>query len=118
LFFTEIVKLHGLPKSIISDRDVKFTGYFWQTLWKKLDTKLNFNSAYHLHTYGNTEVVNWSLGNLLRILVGENSKQWDCMLEQAEFTYNDSPNRSTGISPFQILFGMHPHGIYDLWDLG
>jgi len=47
LFFNEIVRLHGLPRSIISDRDVKFTGHFWRTLWKKLSTQLQFSSAYH-----------------------------------------------------------------------
>lgn len=118
LFFTEIVKLHGLLKSIISDRDVKFTGHFWQTLWKKLDTKLNFISYYHPQTNGQTEIVNRILGNLLCSLVGENSRQWDCVLAQVEFTYNDSPNRSTGRSPFQILYGMHPHGVHKLRDLG
>ena len=47
LFFHEVVKLHGLPRSIVLDNDVRFTSHFWRTLWKKLGTKLNFNSAYH-----------------------------------------------------------------------
>ena len=45
-------------------------------------------------------------------------KQWDLVLEQAEFAYNDSPNKSTGMSPFQILYGMHPRGVYELRNLG
>jgi len=118
LFFDEIVRLHGLPRSIISDRDVKFTGHFWRTLWKKLNTRLQFSSAYHPQTDGQTEVVNRSLGNLLRSLTGENSRTWDRVLAQAEFAYNDSPNRSTGLNPFQILYGMHPRGVHELRDLG
>jgi hypothetical protein len=117
LFFKEVVRLHGLPRSIGSDRDTKFVGHFWRTLWKKLGIDLSFSSAYHPQTDGQTEVVNKSLGNLLRSLVTEHHNQWDQILPQAEFAYNDSPNRSTGKSPFQILYGMQPRGVSELRDL-
>ena len=90
LFFNEIVRLHGLPKSIISDRDTIFTGHFWRTLWKKLGTKLNFSSSYHPQSNGQIEVVNRSLESLLRSLVGERTKQWEHVLAQVDFAYNDS----------------------------
>ena len=58
------------------------------------------------------------MGNLPRSLVGEHPKQWDHVLPQAEFAYNDSPNRSTQKSPFHIIYGMHPRGVSELRDLG
>jgi hypothetical protein len=85
---------------------------------EKLGTNLNFSSTYHPQTDGKTKVVNRSLGNILKSLVGEHPKQWDQVLAQEEFAYNDSPNRSIGLSPFQILYGMHPRGIYELRNLG
>jgi hypothetical protein len=62
-------------------------------------------------------VVNKILGNLLRSLVTENHNQWDQIHPQEKFAYNDSPNRSTGKIPFQILYGMHPRGVVELRDL-
>ena len=114
LFMDEIVRLHGLPKTIVSYRDVKFTSYFWKTLWHMLGTKLKFSTAYHPQTDGQTEVVNWSLGNLLRCLVGKNVKNWDLLLPKVEFAYNSSVNRTTGQSPFMIVHGYQPNKPLDL----
>ncbi|GJY22045.1 RNA-directed DNA polymerase [Tanacetum coccineum] len=85
LYFAEIVQLHGVPKTLTSDRDVKFT-----------------------------EVVNRSLGNLLRSLIGDNTKQWDLILPQAEFGYNRSVNRTTGKIPFEVVYGRNPITPLDL----
>jgi hypothetical protein len=80
LFFKEVIRLHGLPRSIVSDRDTKFVGHFWRTSWKKLGTSLSFNFSYHPQMDGQTEVVNRSLGDLLRSLVTEHHSQWDNIL--------------------------------------
>jgi hypothetical protein len=58
--------------------------------------------------------VNKSLGDFLKSLVIEHHSQWDHILPQAEFSYNNSLNRSTGKSPFQIVYGMQPRGVYEL----
>jgi hypothetical protein len=80
LFFKEVIRLHGLPKSIVSDRDTKFIGNFWRMLWKKLGTNLAFSSSYHPQTDGQMEVINRSLGDLLRSLVAEHHNSWDSIL--------------------------------------
>ena len=79
LYFNEIVKLYGLPKTIVSNRDVRFMSYFWKTLWHLVGIKLKFFTAFHPQT----EVVNRSLGNLLRCLVGETNRNWDSILPTA-----------------------------------
>ncbi|PKU82338.1 hypothetical protein MA16_Dca005343 [Dendrobium catenatum] len=114
LFFTEVVRLHGLPRSITSDRDVKFLSHFWHELWKRLGTELRFSSAYHPQSDGQTEVVNRTLGNMLRCLVQEHPKQWEEVLSKAEFAYNAMPNRSTGKAPFSIVYTKAPNIAVDI----
>ena len=117
LFFREVYRLHGLPVSIVSDRDTRFLSHFWRSLWKMVNTQLNFSSAYHPQTDGQTKVVNRSLGNLLRCLVGDHIKSWDQKLGQAEFAHNHAVNRSTGFSPFQVVYSVQPRGPLDLLTL-
>ncbi|KAK8916805.1 hypothetical protein KSP39_PZI022608 [Platanthera zijinensis] len=105
IYYKEVVAHRGIPKTIVTDRDVKFTSYFWKSLWRLLGTKLLFSTAYHPQTDGQTEVVNRSLGNLLRCLVGDHQGNWDLILPHAQLAYNNSKNRSTGLSPNEIVHG-------------
>ena len=83
LYFNKIVKLYGLSQTIVSDRDARFTSYFWKTLWYMVGTKLKFSTAYHPQIDGQTDVVNRSLGNLLRCLVSDHNRNWDLILPTA-----------------------------------
>jgi len=88
LFFREVIRLHCLPKTIVSDRDAKFLSHFRRTLWSRLGTKLCFSTSCHPQTDGQTEVVNRSLSTLLRVLLKGNHKSWDEYLPHIEFAYN------------------------------
>ena len=92
----------------MSDGDVKFTSYFWKTLWHMLDTKLKFSTAFHPQTVDQTEVVYRSLGNLLHTLVGEHTGSWDLKLVITEFRYNTIVNRTASKSLHEIVYGFRP----------
>ncbi|GKV33824.1 hypothetical protein SLEP1_g42275 [Rubroshorea leprosula] len=114
LYFREIVRLHGVPKTITSDRDLKFMSHFWRTLWRKMGTQLQFSSASHPQTDGQIEAINKILGNLLQSFVGQNLRQWDLVLAQAKFAYNNSSNQATGKCPFEVVYGLRPLSPLDL----
>ncbi|MGH2639958.1 MAG: reverse transcriptase domain-containing protein, partial [Rhabdochlamydiaceae bacterium] len=108
LFYDNIVRIHGLPSSIISDRDPRFTSSFWRQLWKQLGTKLAPSTAYHAATDGQTERANRTIEDMLRAYVNERQNDWDKRLTAVEIAYNNSKQSSTGFSPFYLNAGQHP----------
>ena len=108
MYFVEVVRLHGVPRTIVSDRDNKFLSSFWNTLWRLLGTKLCFSTSHHPQTDGQTEVTNKTLGSILRTLVSKNLRDWDLKLSHAEFSYNKNPSCSTKYSPFECVYGVNP----------
>nr|KYP61599.1 Retrotransposable element Tf2 [Cajanus cajan]KYP61600.1 Retrotransposable element Tf2 [Cajanus cajan] len=108
LFVDTICKLHGLPHSIISDRDPIFLSHFWQELFRLSGTKLRMSTAYHPQTDGQTEVVNKVLQQYLRCFVHHKPTLWGKFLSWAEWSFNTSVNSSTGFSPFEVAYGYKP----------
>jgi hypothetical protein len=108
LFLSEVYKLHGLPLSIISDRDPIFTSNLWQELFKLVGTKLCLSSAYHPQSDGQTERVNQCVEAYLRCFVHGCPKQWSNWLSLAEFWYNTCFHTALGQSPFEVLYGHTP----------
>jgi hypothetical protein len=117
LFFTEIVRLHGVPNTIVLDRDAKFLSHFWRTLWFKLGTKLLLSTTCHLQTDGQTEVVNRTLSTMLRVVLKTNLKLWEECLPHIEFAYNRSAHSMMKVSPFYVVYGFNPHAPIDLLPL-
>ena len=116
LFFREIVRLHGVSNTIVSDRDAKFLSHFWQTLWGKLGTKLLFSTTCHPQTDGQTEVVNRTLSTMLRAVLTKNIKMWVDYLLHVEFAYR-SVHSTTKLCPFEIVYGLLPRAPIDLMPL-
>jgi IS30 family transposase len=105
LYMSTIVCLHGVPKKIVSNRGTHFTSCFCGKLHESLDTKLNFSSAYHPQTDGQTERTNQILEDMLRACALKHGGSLDKNLSYAEFTYNNSYQASLKMAPFEALYG-------------
>ena len=105
LYMSRIVSLHGIPKTIVSDRGTQFTSRFWTKLQEELGTKLFFGTAYHPQTGGQTERTNQVLEDMLRSCVLAYGAKWEDCLPFAEFSYNNRSQAILKMAPFEALHG-------------
>ena len=105
LYVKEIVKLHGVPAVIVSDRDSSFTSRFWGSLQEALDTKLSFSTAFHPQTDGQSERMIQTLEDMLRLCVLDFGSDWEKHLPLVEFAYNNGFQSSIGMAPYEALYG-------------
>nr|BAL46523.1 hypothetical protein [Gentiana scabra x Gentiana triflora] len=105
LYLDNIVRLHGVPLSIVSDRDSRFISHFWKGLQKAFETKTDLSTAFHPQTDGQSERTIQTLEDMLRACVLEVGGSWDDFLSVAEFAYNNSYHASLGMPPFEALYG-------------
>ncbi|GJZ30773.1 putative reverse transcriptase domain-containing protein [Tanacetum coccineum] len=105
LYLNEIVARHGVPISIISDRDSRFTSRFWQSMQEALGTRLDMSTAYHPQTDGQSERTIQTLEDMLRACVLDFGGSWDVHLPLVEFSYNNSYHSSVRCAPFEALYG-------------
>jgi hypothetical protein len=108
LFLQHVFKLHGLPSSIVSDRDTVFTSLFWEELFRRQGVDLAMSSSYHPQSDGQTEVVNKSLEHYLRAFAADKPSLWVEWLPLAEYWFNTNYHTSTKLSPFEALYGYLP----------
>ena len=105
LYLSEIMRLHRVPVSIVSDRDVRFTSKFLKRLETAMNTRLDFSTAFHPQTDGQTERLNQVLEDMLRACALECPGSWDCHLHLMEFSYNNSFQPTIVMAPFETLYG-------------
>ena len=97
-----------MPKIIVSDCDSKFTNNFWSMLFDLMGTKLALSMAFHPQTDSQTEQMNWTLEDMLCAYTSLQQDNWDGLLTQAEFAYNNSPSMVMQLSPFQMNYRFDP----------
>ena len=121
LFVIHVFSKHGVPSHVTSDRGSEFVSRFFRSLGKALNMKLHFTSGYHPEGDGQTERVNQTLEQYLRIYCNYQHDNWHSLLPIAEFCYNNTPSSTTGVSPFFANKGYNPaftvHSEYELTSL-
>jgi transposase InsO family protein len=105
IYVARVLCLHGVPKTIISDRGSQFIAHFWEQLHAFLGTHLIHSSTYHPQTDGQIERVNQILEDMLRACLMEYPDSWDKNLPWAEFSYNSNYQESLKMAPFEALYG-------------
>ena len=114
IFLKEVVRLHGLPESIVSDRDPKFTSKWWKEIHRLLGTKLLMSTSFHPQTDGATERANRSVAQILRASVRPDQKNWYQQVPMMEFAINSAINASTGYAPFDLNYAYMPSMIKEI----
>ena len=105
MYVKEIVRLHDVPKSIVSDRDPKFTSRFWESLHRAMGTQLKFSTTFHPQTDGQSERTIQILEDMLRACVLDFEGSWVKYLPLIEFSYNNSYQATIGMAPYELLYG-------------
>ncbi|MCO5560758.1 hypothetical protein L7F22_014378 [Adiantum nelumboides] len=103
LFVAQIFRLHGMPETIVSDRDPRFTSLFLKVIWANIGTRLQFSSSFHPQTDGQSEIAN---SVVLKSYISDQKTQWERYLPLVEFAYNNTIHSSTGKAPFEIVEGV------------
>lgn len=111
VFLDNIYKLHGMPLTIVTDRDKLFTSQFWKDLFRLVGTKLQLSTSYHPQTDGQTERLNRCLEQYLRAMTSQRPTNWANWLPLAEWWYNSTYNSAVKMSPFEALYGVKPRPI-------
>jgi len=111
VFFAEIVRLHGVPQSIVSDRDTVFTSTFWRELMRLVGTQLHMTTAFHPQSDGQFESANRVIIMFLRCLTGDRPRQWLQWLPWAEYVFNTAYQSSLRDTPFRVVYGRDPPSI-------
>ena len=104
IFFQDIVRLHGVPRTIVLDRGTKFLSHFLRCLWRLVRTKLLFSTTCYPQPDGQMEVINRTLTTLLWCMVSKSLKDGDIKLSHAEFAYNRSASYATSHSPLEVCY--------------
>ncbi|MCO5598885.1 hypothetical protein L7F22_052984 [Adiantum nelumboides] len=105
LFVAQIFRLHGMPETIVSDRDPRFTSLFWKAIWENIGISLQFSSSFHPQTDGQSNIADSVVLDLLTSYISDQKTQWERYLPLVEFDYHNMIHSSTGKAPFEIVQG-------------
>ncbi|KAI2644189.1 Transposon Tf2-9 polyprotein [Labeo rohita] len=108
LILEHVVRLHGFPQDIVSDRGPQFTAKFWQAFCRLVGTTSSLSSGFHPQTNGQTERANQQLERFLRCFASDHQRSWASYLVWAELSNNLHTSTATGLSPFEVCYGFQP----------